>query len=65
MTNREAYLRALKALNAAEADSDLAYVQNGDGWGNMTSWDIASHISEFLAHEFRQGPAPKTEGDAP
>jgi hypothetical protein len=65
MTNREALLRALMALNAAEADSDLAYQQNGGGWGSMTSWEIRSHIREFLAHEFRQGRAPKTEGDAP
>ncbi len=58
MTNKEAYKRAMSALEAANADQGNAYVQNGFGWGDMDSSDIFSHIAEYLAHAFKQGPKP-------
>lgn len=59
MTNKEAYERAKAALDAAFDDSENAYVGAGEGWGSMASHEIYNHIEAFVAHAFRQGPAPK------
>lgn len=58
MTNKEAYQRALKALDQADTAQGKDYVENGGGWGDMSAGDIRLHITEYLAYAFKQGPKP-------
>ena len=59
MTNEEAYKRAIKGLDMANDAQGRAYVERGEGWGNMDSADIQQHIASYLAFIFKQGPDPK------
>jgi hypothetical protein len=65
MNRREAYNRAVEALDAASEESTDAYCEHGEGWGAMASIEIYNHIKARLAFAFGQGPEPEpltTEG---
>jgi hypothetical protein len=52
MTNREAFKRAIKALDKASEDTDDDEINSA--WSNMATHEIYDHILRFLEKEFKQ-----------
>ena len=54
MTNAQAFARAIAALDKANDEQGREYINDGEGWGGMSSHEIYDHIRSHLANAFKQ-----------
>ena len=61
MTNKEAFTKAVKALSCAEDNSMECWINEGGGWGDMSTQDIRFHVEGYLRRAFKQPTSPEHE----